>query len=208
MNTFLFKPNKVKPDFFWNSTKNTNLKLNFFFFKYYKFLSFQRGLDFSFYNNQFKNLNSLITQAISSKKNFLIIDDLTLNSQINIYNFLMYPELVFFFKFLTFIYSRGKKKKLFSLYLSKIITKKKVLFFVFLNEQFFIKNITLFNRFKTPKISFITSKRYYPLVDYPIFTPSTSFINQRVFYFYFYSLIKLSFFEKFKKSNIYLIKFL
>ncbi len=165
-------------------------------------------MSFFFYQNQFKKLSLIITQSVSIKKKFLIIDDLTLNSQANIYNFLMYPELVFFFKFLTFIYAKSKTKKLFSLYLSKIIMNKRVFFIIFLNEQFFFKNATLFNRLKIPKLSFVTLKRHYPLIDYPIFLPNNNIVNQRFFYFYFYSLIKFSFFENFKKLNTQLINFL
>lgn len=139
-------------------------------------------------------------QSIFFKKKFLIIDDLSLNSQSNIFNFILHPELVFFFKYLAFIYLRSKTKKLFYLYVYKIILKKKINFFIFLNEQFFLKNLTLFNRFKLPKIGFITQMRHYPLIDYPIYSPAPDTINQRLFYCYFYSVVKLSLLYKFKAS--------
>lgn len=163
----------------------------FMFFKYYSFF-FKLNTHTAYLKEQLSLFSTIISKSIVLKNNFLFIDDFTLKSDFNVYNSSLYPNLIFFFRYLNFIYMRSKNKKLFILYLKKIIFKKKIIFLIFLNESFFFKNLTFFNKLKISKIGFITTRVNYPLLDYTIYIPLKSFMNQKYFFILMYSLLRFN----------------
>lgn len=170
------------------------------------FLFFNKN--FFFYKYQFNVFFNLVQHCVMLKRSFLILDDLSNKSQLNVYNYFLNKELGFLYKYLTFIYSKSKTKKLFIIYLNKIISKKKIHFLIFLNEDFFILNKVVFSRINLPKIGFVSTKIAYNFLDYCIYIPTNNYIHQIYFFSFFYNLIKLSYNNNIITQNLFFKNFI